>query len=59
MVLSGEFTLVHDLRNVPAGIDENTLLEVLTKSTNDKRFLNALVKKLEIRDKRIARGGVV
>lgn len=67
VVLTGEFTIVHDLKNVPAGLDEAMIAEIINKSAedegffkrllNNRKFLDALVKNLSVRDKRIIRGG--
>lgn len=68
VVINGELTLIHDLKNVPAGLDEATIAALITESLedegffkkllNNRNFLNALVKNLQTRDKRIARGGL-
>lgn len=65
--INGEFTIVHDLKNVPAGLDEALIVELINQSAeedgffkrllNNRKFLDALVKNLSVRDKRIIRGG--
>lgn len=69
VVISGEFTIVHDLKNVPSGLDESLIAELINKAADDenffkkllnnRNFLNALVKNLKIRDNRINRGGAI
>lgn len=69
VVISGEFTIVHDLKNVPSGLDEALIAELINKAADDenffkkllnnRNFLNALVKNLRIRDNRISRGGAI
>jgi Transglutaminase-like enzymes, putative cysteine proteases len=69
VVISGEFTIVHDLKNIPSGLDESLIAELINnaaddenffkKLLNNRNFLNALVKNLKIRDNRINRGGAI
>ena len=44
--IDGEITIVHDLKNVPEGIDEAALAEMLNESTQDESFVKRIAQNM-------------